>query len=261
MSQGTALIVHAVTTDHGAATALCLAADGFNIAICDTASRQDKLEDLARSVASNGVQCRRYASDVAKEEDIVDLFSALVKDFGGLDVMVIAGPPFATSAGPLVDATTAEWDDTFAAFTRSYFLLYKYAAQQMIKQGRGGRIVSANHLVGQQAFAPQVSAYSAAAFAVRGLMQTAALELGPHNITVNSFARSLLGPSEKYETGQSIIEYVKSLKAIDAYQYVATHTPLPKKLATGDDIARVVSLLVSKDCDFMTGQTVRPVFE
>ncbi|KAF9039691.1 NAD(P)-binding protein [Hymenopellis radicata] len=257
MSQRTALIVHAVTTDNGAATALRLAADGFNIAICDNASRQDKLDDLARSVAAKGVQWRSYASDVTQEADIIKLLADVVNDFGGLDVLVIA-TSFATCLGPLVDVLVAEWDGMFTAITRSCFLLYKYAAQHMIRQGRGGRIVSANQICGQQVLRPHLGAYSAAMFAVRGLTQTAALELGPHNITVNSFALGTPGPSEKYEDAKPFWEQIKRFESegADSQQFVVTRTPLQKKFATGDDIARVVSLLVSKECDFMTGQTI-----
>jgi len=58
---------------------------------------------------------------------------------------------------------------------------------QMVKQGRGGRIIGASSAVGKQAMASLMS-YSASKFAVRGLTQAAALQLGRNGITVNSYA-------------------------------------------------------------------------
>ena len=52
------------------------------------------------------------------------------------------------------------------------FLCYKYAARQMIKQGRGGRIIGASSAAGKSAL-PLTPAYSASKFAIRGLTQVA----------------------------------------------------------------------------------------
>jgi NAD(P)-dependent dehydrogenase (short-subunit alcohol dehydrogenase family) len=96
-----------------------------------------------------------------------------------------------------------------AVNARGPFLCYKYAAQQLIKQGRGGRIIGASSSAGKLG-APLVAAYCASKFAVRGLTQTAgenhilsscssvrflikpALELGRYNITVNSYAPGVI---------------------------------------------------------------------
>ena len=60
-----------------------------------------------------------------------------------------------------------------AVNARGTFLCYKYAAQQMIKQGRGGRIIGASSISGKLG-KPLLSApYSASKFAIRGLTQTA----------------------------------------------------------------------------------------
>ena len=59
-----------------------------------------------------------------------------------------------------------------AVNARGPFLCYKYAAQQMIKQGRGGRIIGASSAAGKKGF-PLASAYCASKFAVRALTQSA----------------------------------------------------------------------------------------
>ena len=59
-----------------------------------------------------------------------------------------------------------------AVNARGPFLCYKYAAQQMIKQGRGGRIIGASSIIGKSGI-PLCASYCASKFAVRGLTQTA----------------------------------------------------------------------------------------
>jgi NAD(P)-dependent dehydrogenase (short-subunit alcohol dehydrogenase family) len=103
--------------------------------------------------------------------------------------------------------TTEQWDRMFAVHARGAFLCYKYAVRQMIKQGRGGRIVGACSLSGLRG-KPNDAHYCAAKFAIRGLTQSvgtsllspgsenlrtssAALEVGRHGITVNAYAPGL----------------------------------------------------------------------
>jgi NAD(P)-dependent dehydrogenase (short-subunit alcohol dehydrogenase family) len=52
--------------------------------------------------------------------------------------------------------SAADWDRTFAVNCRGVFLCYKYAAQRMIEQGRGGRIVGASSSAGKQGMIPWV---------------------------------------------------------------------------------------------------------
>ena len=59
-----------------------------------------------------------------------------------------------------------------AVNARGTFLCYKYAAAQMITQGRGGRIIGASSVAGKMGH-PLTLAYSASKFAIRGLTQTA----------------------------------------------------------------------------------------
>jgi NAD(P)-dependent dehydrogenase (short-subunit alcohol dehydrogenase family) len=50
----------------------------------------------------------------------------------------------------MILATVEEWDNVFATNARGVFLCYKYAAQQMIAQGRGGRIIGASSIAGKR---------------------------------------------------------------------------------------------------------------
>ena len=114
-----------------------------------------------------------------------------------------------------------------AVNARGPFLCYKYAAEQMIKQGRGGRIIGASSVAGKQGL-PLGAPYSASKWAVRGLTQTAgknyvvllsnepligaAVELGRYGITVNSYAPGVIKtPMSKCWTRHLIVVPVLSL--------------------------------------------------
>ena len=91
---------------------------------------------------------------------------------------------------PLIELTTADWDQIFGVNMRGVFLCYKEAAKVMIEQGTGGKIIGACSIVGYRPF-PLLSHYSASKWGVRGLTQAAAMELAKHNITVNAYCPGL----------------------------------------------------------------------
>jgi NAD(P)-dependent dehydrogenase (short-subunit alcohol dehydrogenase family) len=91
----------------------------------------------------------------------------------------------------IVLATGEDFDRIFNVNVRGLFLCYKYAARQMVEQGRGGRIIGASSAYGKQGpsstsfmidslntypllrkGAPNLPLYSASKFAVRGLTQS-----------------------------------------------------------------------------------------
>ncbi|KAJ7224616.1 hypothetical protein GGX14DRAFT_426306 [Mycena pura] len=166
----------------------------------------------------------------------------VVERYGGLDVMV-------ANAGivcvvKLTELSAEQWDQVLNVNARGTFLCYKYAGIQMIKQGRGGRIIGASSLAGKQG-QPSSGAYSASKFAVRGLTQSAAHEFGPHGITVNAYAPGAVDTPMKHDASQKnwvgcILSYLERLK------FRAKHS-IP------EDISNLVSFLASKESQFITG--------
>ncbi|THG96890.1 hypothetical protein EW026_g5026 [Hermanssonia centrifuga] len=152
----------------GRAIALRLAADGLHVV---------------------ALERRRLLSDVTVEENVKNLVAFAVSTFGGLDVMVAnAGTAFVKS---ILDTTLEDVDGLFNINFRAAFLSYKYAAKQMIAQGRGGRIIGAASAVAKKGF-PFMSTYSATKFAIRALTQSAAQEWGAYGITVNAYCPGII---------------------------------------------------------------------
>ncbi|KAF8982010.1 hypothetical protein BDQ17DRAFT_1262536, partial [Cyathus striatus] len=131
-----------------------------------------------------GEKCSISIGDVSKEDDVKNIFETCTEELGGVDVVRIKHGLIHSYLVP-VD----QLDRLYAVNVRGTFLCYKYAALQMIKQGRGGRIIGAHQWLESKVRTSSFSgAYVASKFAIRGLTQSAATELGKYGITVNAYA-------------------------------------------------------------------------
>jgi len=235
----------------GRAVALRLAADGFIVCVNDLPSNATKLSAVVDEIkaATGPDRASAHLADVSVDEEVRTMVAEVVRLHGSLDVMV-------ANAGimpwvQLAEMSADEWDRLMAINVRGTFLCYKYAAVQMIAQGRGGRIIGACSTSGKRPAGPFMGAYCASKFAVRGLTQAAALEFGRHQITVNAYAP---GPVE-----------TDMLRSIDANSAENIGTAFSERLkatiplgrvGTTTDIASLVSFIASKESGFITGQSL-----
>ncbi|MEJ1975058.1 MAG: SDR family oxidoreductase [Acetobacteraceae bacterium] len=140
-----------------------------------------RAEVLAASAARTGAQ--PVVADVAEEDLVQALFAQIEAQFGGLDILVnnagITGP-----VAKAEDLDLAAWDDTMDSNVRGTILCIKYAVPLMRRRG-GGSIVNMSSLMGLRGY-PARSAYTASKFAVLGITEAVAQEVGVDNIRVNA---------------------------------------------------------------------------
>ncbi|KAF8960441.1 acetoin reductase family protein [Flammula alnicola] len=246
MNQGRIAVITGSAQGIGRAIALRLADDGFDVAINDAASKKKELDDLSQIITEKGRRAYVHVADVSVETEVKSLIDGVVDNLGGIDVMV-------ANAGicivkPFLDTTTEDWDRIFTINARGLFFAYKYAAKAMIAQGRGGRIIGACSGAGQEG-TPLLSAYSSTKFAVRGLTQAAASELGKHRITVNAYAPGAVVTPMLNAVGDSIGDR-EGVFAAEAQRAPVGYIGKP------EDVAGVVSYFASKESHFVTGQTI-----
>ncbi|KAF7324682.1 hypothetical protein MKEN_00509700 [Mycena kentingensis (nom. inval.)] len=123
----------------------------------------------------------------------------------------------------------------------------------MVERGRGGRLIGASSVAGKTGI-PFIGTYCASKFAVRGMTQAAAHELGRHGITVNCYAPGAidsvllnqLADGSPGDTGQKPEWWLKMQ---------ADRTPLGR-LGTIPEVVNLVSFLASKESQFITGQAI-----
>ncbi|OAX42771.1 NAD(P)-binding protein [Rhizopogon vinicolor AM-OR11-026] len=252
-SKGVALITGSAQ-GIGRAIAIRLAQDGFDVALNDLPAKNTVLEDLAAELQRGGESGGSYqprtcvvACDVTKEDEVKSMIDTTVNVLGSLNVMVAnAGGGLRTD---ILTETVETWESNMQLNATSTFLCYKYAAVQMVKQGSGGRIVGASTMVGKQA-TPSLLSYSASKFAIRGLTQAAALQLGRHRITVNSYAPGII------ETPLIAAARAKFVEQGVKVNYFQERTEASAVGYTGqpEDVASIVSYLASKEAHFITGK-------
>lgn len=224
----------------GLSIALRLADDGLDVAVNDTASKSKQLEDAVSQIRAKGRRAIAVLADVTQETQVKDMVSQVVEQLGSLDVMVANAGVLVVQ--PLMEASAEDWDRVMAVNVRGIMLCYKYAATQMVKQGRGGRIIGASSVAGKKGWAG-LSAYCSSKFAIRGLTQSAAEELAKHKITVNTYAPGIIRSSMAKTLALGLEE---------------CGMPADLPLAEPDVVAAVVSFLIKPESYFITGQSISP---
>ena len=126
----------------------------------------------------------------------------------------------------------------------------------MIAAGRGGRIITMSSVSGKQGRA-RFGAYAASKFAVIGLTQALAHELGPHGITVNALCPGVIDTERFLDIANATRDPDTSAEERRARLFAgaARATPLGR-IGSAADVARVTAFLAGPDSDFVTGLAV-----
>ncbi|WP_114553581.1 SDR family oxidoreductase [Cellulosimicrobium sp. 72-3] len=168
----------------GRATAVALAADGFDLGLCWYAD-EEEAQETARQVRERGATAVTRRVDVSDLDALAPAVDALAAELGRVDALVnVAGTGTAT---PFLDLDLGTWREVLTTDLDGPFVLTQAAARHMVAGGRGGRVVNVTSV---HEHAPRVGAapYCAAKGGLGLLTQVAALELAEHGITVNAVA-------------------------------------------------------------------------
>jgi len=232
----------------GRAVAVRLAADGLAVTVVDLPAAKGALDAL---VADLGAAALALTADVADSASVDAAVAAHVEHHGGLDVMV-ANAGIAVTA-PLVETSDEQWRRVMDVNVSGVFHCYRAAARQLLAQGRGGRIIGAASVAAHRAGKWQ-SAYSASKFAVRGMSQSLAQELGEHGITVNVYSPGVV-QTPMWDAIDVDMAGRRGTAVGSEMQAMVAGIPLGR-LEVPADVAGVVSFLASPDAAYVTGQSI-----
>ncbi|MGH7949654.1 MAG: SDR family NAD(P)-dependent oxidoreductase [Candidatus Binataceae bacterium] len=247
----------------GRAIALRLAREGAHIVAADFCrdikeypdakfGQMEELEGVAGAIRKLGRRALAVRVDVTDEAEVEQMVGAAMKEFGRIDILCNnAGG--GVGGGFVVDHSLDSWNRTIAMNLTGAFLCSKYAARPMIAARRGGRIINTASIAGKRG-GPMMSAYTAAKHGVVGFTRSLALELGPHNITVNAVCPGFV-ETQLFEGLLNMVGATRNLTRDQAIKFFVSQVPMGR-METGDDVANVVAFLASDDGGYMTGQAL-----
>lgn len=223
----------------GTQTAITLAQEGINIAVCDISEKS--VRSTVDKVNAMGGTAKGYASDVTDSTAIEYAVQKAAADFGGLDIMIhIAGGSARIAGGkyvPLVYQDENVIDKVLKVNLYGAFWASRAAAKIMIQQGRGGKIINFASAVGINGLSTCCD-YAASKGGVMSLTKSLAKELGLYKINVNAVAPGVvMRPEEGNDSDR------------------ATKTNFLGEKCSAEDIANLVAFLASEKARFITGQT------
>jgi NAD(P)-dependent dehydrogenase (short-subunit alcohol dehydrogenase family) len=225
----------------GAATARRFVAEGARVVLIDLDEAA-----LAAVAGALGDDAVTHAADATDSEQVRAGVALAVERFGGLDVAFANAGVFGAAA-PIADYPEDVFDRVMAVNVRGPFLLAKHALPAMRD---GGSMVITSSIVGLTSDAGIV-AYATSKHAVVGLMRTAAKEMAPRGIRVNT-----IHPGPVDNDFQHAIEVTATGRPEEqAAAIFEGMIPLGRH-ATADEVAAAVLYLASDESAFMTGATV-----
>ena len=223
----------------GTSIALGLAEEGCNVAI--NYRRHDaEAKEVVNKITKMGRRGLAIKADVSSYDDAQNMVQTVIKEFGGLDIMVCnAG---ITWDGVIWKMSEKQWDTVIGVNLKGYFN-YNKAAAMVFKDQRHGKIVNISSINGLRGKFAQTN-YSAAKGGEMAMSKSLAKELGKFNVNVNVVAPGMV----MTEMAQSIPpEFLN--KAVD-------ETVLGR-IASPEDCANLVVFLCSDRARHITGEVIK----
>lgn len=159
--------------------------------ICVAGPSLDKAEALAERVVATGGRAHGFALDARKEQSIFAATAEAIRRMGGIDVLVNCVG--IQREQTILEVTPETFDEVYATNLRSAMFLGQAVARDQIARGQGGRQIHLLSVRSQLALRGRgYSAYCATKGALVMLVKQHAMELAPHNITVNGVAPTFI---------------------------------------------------------------------
>jgi glucose 1-dehydrogenase len=234
-------IVTGSSSGIGAAIALAFVQEGAAVVV-NYSRQEDAAQKVLQQIESAGGKGLVVGADVSDPKEVEAMVQQAVGAFGRLDIMV-------NNAGmerkmPFLETPFEVWQETLAVNLTGAWLGCQAAAKRMVAQGDGGRIINVSS-VHEDLAMPTNAPYCATKGGVRMLMRTLAVELAPHNITVNNVApRAIETPMDAPLEANP--EEMKEL---------LSEIPLGR-MGKPEEVANLALFLASDDSSYVTGSTM-----
>jgi NAD(P)-dependent dehydrogenase (short-subunit alcohol dehydrogenase family) len=234
---GKVAVVTGAASGINRAIATRFAVEGARVVVADIDEPGGR--DTARHITSAGGRAIAVRTDVRRRDDVEAMVRAAVAEFDHVDLLV-NGAGIETLA-PFLDLPDEEWNRVLSVNLTGSFVCGQTAAREMVRAGRGGKILNIASINAAVAL-PNQAHYVASKGGLLMLTKAMALELAPYGINVNAIGP---GAVETPLTAGSLADPVRR-------ELLTSHIPLGR-VAQPDDIAGAAVFLCSEAANYITG--------
>jgi NAD(P)-dependent dehydrogenase (short-subunit alcohol dehydrogenase family) len=220
----------------GKAMAKLFASEGAKIVVAEV--HEGRGRAVVDEIHRTGQEAMLVLGDVSKSKDVQEMVTSVVAKFGGIDILV--NNAALTDHANIFDSTEEEFDKVIAVSLKGPYLMTKYVAEQMRKQGRGGKILNFGSTSGMVGRFDGI-AYAAAKAGVINMTRAMAVQLAECKIRVNCVVPNRSGSPVGYDDDVAGSRTVQNLAG---------------RLGTAEDQAKAALFLVSEDSDFIYGHAL-----
>jgi NAD(P)-dependent dehydrogenase (short-subunit alcohol dehydrogenase family) len=224
----------------GRATALALASQGADVAVCDIEQRG--IEETAEGVRKLGCRSLSFIVDVSDPAQVQHMVDCVEKEWGRIDILVNnAG---ITQPVRVLDISSEDWDRIFKINMKGVFLFSKAVVPVMLKQNYG-RIVNMSSVSAKRGGGVFGGAhYSATKAGILGFAKALAREVAANGITVNSVAPGIVRTDIR-----------GGIESEEEEKRLAADIPA-KRFCSAEEIAALICFLASEEAGYITGEDI-----
>ena len=246
--KGQKALVTGASSGIGRAIAVALGHAGADVAVNYLGNKDTALEVVVE-IERCGSRAIVIQADVSDEQQVLDMFLTVKKEFGTVDILV-------NNAGiqkdaPFDEMTAEQWDRVISVNLRGPFLCSREAVKEFKRRGvrkeiscAAGKIICISSVHEVIPWAGHVN-YAASKGGVMLMMRSIAQEVAPHRIRVNSIAPGAIRTpinTRAWNTPQAYDELMKLIPY--------------KRIGETDEIGRLAVWLASDDSDYINGTSI-----
>lgn len=247
---GKVAIVTGAARGIGKGIGLRMIEEGCKVVFADVNAKQ--AAEAAEEAKKAGGKAIAQVVDVSERDQVKALVQKAVKEFG--EVNILFNNAGVNHQQRFLEATEENFNRIMKINALGTFICTQEVAKQMIKQGKGGKIVNTVSLAGRQAY-PDIVPYCASKFAALAITQASARALAEHKIIVNGFSPGVVHTPLWDQLDQECIDMGMSKKPGEAMQAFAAGA-LAGRVSTPDDIVGLAAFLASSESDNIIGQVI-----
>ena len=236
--EGKVAVVTGASGALGGAVAKAYGYQGAKVVL--TARNEAKLAELAEEFKADGLDCAYIAADPVIEADAKKIVDFAAATYGEINILTVCHG--SNQPKDILEQSVEEWQNIMDADLKSVYIICKYAAEKMVAQGKGGKIVitsSARSKMGMKGY----TGYCASKGGCDIMAQAMACDLAPHGINVNTINPTLFR--------SDLTEWMFDPESA-VYQNFLKRLPIGR-LGEVEDFIGLATFLASPASDFLTG--------